>query len=104
MTAEEAIQARYQAIAPVVDERVRRLVLGAEALAAGRGGQVAVARAPGAAPRTIRRGIRELGEPTAGPEKGRTRRPGGGRKRTVERDPTLRAALDDLVEPTSRGG
>lgn len=103
MTAEEAIQGRYQAIAPVVDERVRRLVLGAEALAAGRGGQAAVARATGAAPGTIRRGIRELGEPTARPDKGRIRRPGGGRKRTVERNPALREALDSLVEPTSRG-
>ena len=87
----------------MVDERVRRLVLGAEALAAGRGGQVAVARATGAAPGTIRRGVRELGQPAAGPEQGRIRRPGGGRKRTVERDPGLREALDRLVEPTSRG-
>ena len=42
MIVEGAIQARYQAIAPVVDERVRRLVLAAEASAAGRGGQAAV--------------------------------------------------------------
>jgi transposase len=44
-----------------------------------------------------------LGQPTAGAEKGRIRRPGGGRKRTVERDPSLRQDLDRLVEPTSRG-
>ncbi len=103
MIAEHAIQARYQAIAPAVDERVRRLVLGAEALAAGRGGQGAVARATGASRGTIRRGIRELGQPAAEAEKGRIRRPGGGRKRTIERDPSLREDLDRLVEPTSRG-
>jgi transposase len=100
---EAAIQARYQAVASRVDERTRRLVLGAEALAAGRGGQVAVARATGTAPGTIRRGIRELSQSAAGPEKGRIRRPGGGRKRTVERDPSLREDLDRLVEPTTRG-
>jgi transposase len=44
-----------------------------------------------------------LGQPTAGDEKGRIRHPGGGRKRTVERDPSLREDLDRLVEPTSRG-
>ena len=103
MIAEHAIQARYQAIAPAVDERVRRLVLGAEALAVGRGGQGAVARATGASRGTIRRGIRELSQPAAEAEKGRIRRPGGGRKRTVERDPSLREDLDRLVEPTSRG-
>ena len=103
MIVEGAIQARYQAIAPVVDERVRRLVLAAEASAAGRGGQAAVARATGASRGTIRRGIRELGQPAVGAAKGRIRHPGGGRKRTVEHDPSLREDLDRLVEPTSRG-
>ena len=103
MIVEGAIQARYQAIAPVVDERVRRLVLAAEASAAGRGGQAAVARATGASRGTIRRGIRELGQPAVGAAKGRIRHPGGGRKRTVGHDPSLREDLDRLVEPTSRG-
>ena len=103
MLDEGGIRDRYQAVAPVVDERVRRLVLAAEAVAAGRGGQAAVARATGTSRATIRRGIRELGEPTARAERGRVRRPGGGRKRTVERDPSLRDDLDRLVDPTTRG-
>lgn len=103
MIDEGAIQRRYQAIASVVDERVRRLTLGAEALAMGRGGQAAVARATGASRGTIRQGMRELGEVNGGGEKGRIRRPGGGRKRTVELDPGLREDLERLVEPTSRG-
>ncbi len=103
MIDEGAIQRRYQAIASVVDERVRRLVVGAEALAIGRGGQAAVARATGVSRRTIRQGMRELGQGTGGGEKGRIRRPGGGRKRTVELDPSLREGLERLVEPTSRG-
>jgi transposase len=62
-----------------------------------------VTRATGASPATIRRGLVELGEPAGQLEGGRIRRPGGGRKRTVERDPTLRRDLEALIEPTSRG-
>ncbi|MBI2776666.1 MAG: ISAzo13 family transposase [Chloroflexi bacterium] len=86
-----------------LDERSRRLLLGAEALAAGRGGQAAVVRATGASPATVRRGLRELGAPGGQLEGGRIRRPGGGRKRTVELDPTLRADLEALIEPSTRG-
>jgi len=86
-----------------VDERVRRLALAAEAVAIGRGGQAAVARALGVSPRTIRRGTRELRDPERSVEKGRIRRVGGGRKRTVEHDPKLREDLEKLVEPTTRG-
>ena len=103
MIDEAGIRHRYQALAPVVDERTRRLVVAAEALAIGRGGQVAVARATGVSRPTIRRGIRELRQPETAADAGRIRRPGGGRKRTVERDPSLREDLDRLVEPTSRG-
>jgi len=98
---ESAIRTRYQAVAPQIDERVRRLVLAAEAAAAGRGGQAAVARATGASRTTIPRGIGELREPTERPARGRVRRPGGGRTRTVEHDPSLRDDLDRLVEPLS---
>ena len=69
---------------------MRRLVVGAEALAIGRGGQVVVQRATGVSRRVIRRGIRELSQADLGAANGRIRRPGGGRKRTVLTDPTLR--------------
>ena len=99
----EGIRGRYQALAHLVDERVRRLALAAEAVAIGRGGQAAVARVLGVSPRTVRHGMRELRHPEQGAQKGRIRRVGGGRKRTVERDPTLREDLERLVEPTTRG-
>ena len=103
MIDEASIRQRYQALAPVVDERTRRLLVAAEALAMGRGGQVVVARATGVSRAMIRGGIRELRAPETATERGRIRRPGGGRKRAVERDPSLREDLDRLVEPTSRG-
>ena len=98
---EDAIRTRYEALTGVLDERARRLFLGAEARAAGRGGQAAVARATGASVTTVRRGLGDLLD--AEFPKGRVRRPGGGRKRTVERDPTLLADLEGLIEPGSRG-
>ena len=103
MIDEAAIATRYGALSAALDERARRLLLGAEALAAGPGGQAAVARATGAAPGTIRRGLRELSTPDPDLEPGRIRRPGGGRKRTADLDPTLRADLEALLEPGSRG-
>ena len=50
----------------------------------------------------IREGVKELGEPlTVAP--GRVRRPGGGRKRIVERDASLRSDLEKLLDPVTRG-
>jgi len=100
---EAAIATRYGALSAALDERARRLLLGAEARAAGRGGQAAVARATGASAATIRHGLAELAEPPGDVGRGRIRRPGGGRKRTVDRDPTLRRDLEGLIEPVTRG-
>jgi transposase len=99
---EEAIGERFRALAGELDERRRRLWAAAEARSHGRGGIAAVARATGIAENTIRRGVRELelGERLA---VGRVRRPGGGRKRLTDADPTLLEDLERLVEGETRG-
>jgi hypothetical protein len=99
---EAAIAARYLTLAPLLDERARRLLAGAEALAIGRGGIAAVARATGLARTTVARGAADVraGEPIA---PGRVRRAGAGRPPIEVRDPTLRRDLEALIEPTSRG-
>lgn len=96
------IQQRFAPLRGALDERSRRLVAAAESLAIGRGGIAAVARATGLARQVIRRGLGELAAPAVHPP-GRVRRPGGGRKRTVTQDPTLRRDLERLVEPVTRG-
>jgi hypothetical protein len=93
---------RFRRLAPVLDERARRLVVAAEAVALGRGGITRVARATGVAREVIRTGIAELGAHERLPA-GRIRRPGGGRKRAVETDPTLWPDLERLVDPVTRG-
>ena len=85
-----------------LDERGRRLFVANEALALGYGGVTAASMATGVARSTINRGIAELraGRADQGP---RIRRPGGGRKRAVIRQPTLLAALETLIEDAIRG-
>ncbi|HEV7450201.1 MAG TPA: ISAzo13 family transposase [Pseudonocardiaceae bacterium] len=98
---ERGLAAKFAVILPHLDERQRRLVLAAEARSLGHGGIGAVARASGAAETTVSRGISELD--AGGVPPGRVRRPGGGRKRIVDTDPGILAALLALVEPDQRG-
>jgi hypothetical protein len=79
-----------------------------EARELGWGGITVVARATGLSPTTIRAGLAEVEAgtrarrsiPDGAP---RIRRAGGGRKAMTETNPSLRAALEALVEPTARG-
>jgi len=99
---EESIGERFRALAGELNERQRRLWAAAEARACGYGGIAAVARATGISEGTIRRGLEQLGSGER-PERGRVRRPGGGRKPLTETDPTLLEDLERLLEPDTRG-
>lgn len=102
---EAIIREKFVALAPVMDERTRRLWAATEAKALGHSGQTLVARATGMSRSTLHLGLRELerdAAPALVPGQ-RVRRRGAGRKALTERDPTLVAALETLVEPTSRG-
>jgi transposase len=95
---------RYRLLSPLLDERSRRLLVAAEAVAIGRGGISYVALETGVSRPTITAGVRHLREQTDAtfqPE--RIRREGGGRKRAVEKSPGLSGALERLVEPATRG-
>jgi Rhodopirellula transposase DDE domain len=102
--AEETIRQRFALLASSLDERRRRLVAAAEAIAWGWGGIKHVARATGLSRDVIQAGIAELRAPVEDrlPVE-RIRRAGGGRKRTVDTDPTLRADLERLIDPLTRG-
>ncbi|MGW1808130.1 ISAzo13 family transposase [Streptomyces sp. NPDC002078] len=92
---------KFGVLFPHLDERQRRLLLGAEARILGHGGIRAVARAAQVSETTVRKGVDEL---EAGEEPlGRVRRPGGGRKKVADLDPGLRRGLLALVEPDERG-
>jgi len=97
----EMLAAKFQAIFPHLDERQRRLLMGAEARALGHGGIRLVALAAQAREGTVSLGVSEL-ESGAEPLS-RARRPGGGRKRAADLDRELVPALLALVGPEERG-
>ena len=78
------------------------MLAAAEALTLGWGGATAVSRATGVSRRAIGEGVRELSQPRQATGR-RIRREGGGRKKTVTKDPALLADLERLVEPVTRG-
>jgi len=104
---EAAVAERFERIRDTLNERARRLFVASEALALGHGGIAMVSRATGVAPRTLGVGIAELRAIEAGEvkplDKTRSRRPGGGRKKTTEIDATLLPDLKKLIESATRG-
>jgi len=102
----ERIRVKYLALSPVMDERVRRHWAATEAMALGWGGVSAVAVATGLARNTVAAGVRELtqrGEQVDVAIDVGLRRPGGGRKPITEVDPQVLRALEELVNPATRG-
>jgi Rhodopirellula transposase DDE domain len=113
-----AVEAKFKALSPRLDEATLRLWAAAEARSLGRGGVSVVAKVAGLSRTTVYAGLAEI--EAAGKAKGkrskaaaqpavvvaahkRVRAPGGGRKRLVDIDASLLADLDALVDPTSRG-
>ena len=98
------IENKYNHLSPLFNERSRRLWAATEADALGYGGILALHRATGLSQNTIRAGLKELRcKSTDLLTQSQIRQSGGGRKRVEEREPLILEALDNLVEPTSRG-
>ena len=99
---EITIVAKFTVMASLLDERARRLWAAAESVAIGYGGDALVSAATGTARETLpRTGRRELVTgvaPTA-----RIRRAGAGRPSIGDTQPGVKAALEALVEPLTRG-
>jgi transposase len=100
----DTVRRKYGALSGTLTERSRRLWAATEAMELGHGGIALVERATGISRSTITRGMGEIESGASDelpPE--RARRPGGGRKRSGEKDDTLLDDLDGLVEPLTRG-
>lgn len=103
---EDLLAEKFAELWPHLNERQRRLVAAAEAKALGRGGVTVAARAARLSRPTVHKAVAELAFPPAAEvlvDQGRSRRPGGGRKRAVDKDPELLVVLESLVDPDSRG-
>jgi len=99
---EEQLTQFFATVLPLLDERQRRVAVGASAKMLGRGGVAMVSRAAAVSRNTVLIGAKEIafGETVPSP---RVRREGGGRKRLIDKDPDLLLELDDLVSPDARG-
>lgn len=103
---ETRIAEKFESLRGLMDEQQRRLWAATEARALGYGGVSLVARAIGLARPTIMAGIKELGGAKRAARtapKRRVRRAGAGRPRVTQADAGLRPALEELVEPMTRG-
>jgi hypothetical protein len=92
---------KFAALAPSLNERTRRLWAATEARALGYGGDGLVSAATGLARETIRNGRRELQRGAAPSD--RIRRPGAGRPGIEKTQPGITGALEQLVDPLTRG-
>jgi hypothetical protein len=101
----ERIRSRFEKLEWTLDERMRRLLAAAEAAVLGRGGVTRVAQATGVSRRAIHAGLEELvaAEVPVESHPKRIRKAGAGRKSVIVTDSGLMAALEKLVEPTTRG-
>jgi len=100
----EGIRLKFLALDPVMDERMRRQWAASEASLLSWGGVSLVAVATGMSRSTIQVGIKELEERRrTGITAARIRRPGDGSKPLTLTDPSIEAALEELVAPETRG-
>ena len=98
---DEALSDYFEAVLPHLDERQRRLNVGAVAVMLGRGGRTKVSELTGMSRSTVTRGANEI---EAGVEvTDRVRAEGAGDKPAIEKQPGLWDAIDKLVSPTTRG-
>ena len=98
---ETIIAVKFAAVEAVLDERGRRLWAAAESRAIGYGGDALVSDATGLSRITIRAGRRQI--ESGGPVEGRIRRTGAGRPGIEQSQPGVMAALEQLVDPLTRG-
>jgi hypothetical protein len=102
----EPIRAEYLALLPTMNERTRRLWAAVHANAFGHGGIGALARATGLSRNTVARGVRELKDPPPF-DLSHVRRPKAeykGRPKATVLFPGFQSALENMLEPVTRGG
>ena len=99
-----ALRAKYRTLSATLDERALRLCAAEDAKMLGYGGISFVAKAAGLSRTTLHAGLAEVAAGKGRPSPaGRIRQAGGGRKLSKEKDETLLADLDQLLDPATRG-
>lgn len=103
METNDVIKTRIETVLPILDERQRRIYLAAESQSIGWGGKSRIAQLSSVTRRTITKGESESFYTENDTLKNRIRKNGGGRKKTIEHQPEMLQAIDDLVAPHTMG-
>ncbi len=98
-----SVKTKWEQIHDCLNEKGRRLWCAVEALSYGHGGIKLLHQATGISCPTIRKGIREVENPTASPRSKRIRKVGAGRKKISSSQSKIVNQLIELIEPTTRG-
>lgn len=98
------IEKKYRAISPHLNERSRRIWAASEAIALGHGGKKIIHEITHLSYTTIHVGQAELEAiERDGITDNRIRKKGGGRKKKIDKDPTLKPDLMAIIESSTRG-
>jgi len=92
MNKEMELKSKYKSILPLLNEKQRRIFLSIEALHFGYGGVTKVSQLSGVSRVAITKGKKELNETKQEPIN-YFRKKGGGRKKTVDKHPEIKAEL-----------
>ena len=94
------LKRKLAGVFPFLNEKQRRVLAAAEAKSYGWGGVRTVAQITGMSRNTIYRGLDDL---QIKGNLGRIREAGGGRKKLSEQNPEFISAIEELIEPATRG-
>ena len=103
METNDIIKTRIEAVLPILNERQRRIYLSAEAQSIGWGGKSRIAQLSSVTRRTIAKGETESIDNDDDTLTNRIRKEGGGRKKTIEHQPEILRAIEDIVSPHTMG-
>ncbi len=97
----QLLKKKLKKVLPLLNERQRRVLIATEARAWGWGGIITLSQITGMSHVTIGKGLRELNGAQLPSHK--IRKPGGGRKKVIDKHPRIKIVLERLVDPVTRG-
>ena len=95
------LKEKLSVLLPSLNEKQRRLLVGAEALAIGRGGISLLSRITGMSRSTVAKGVREYQNGDV--DAARIRNKGAGRKKLTLQHPQIKHSIEQIIETDSRG-
>lgn len=95
------LKEKLSVLLPLLNEKQRRLLVGAEAIALGYGGIKTLSVITGMSTNTITRGVREIKNGDC--DVSRIRNKGSGRKKLTTKFPQIKNCIESIIEPDTRG-